>query len=164
MVPRKYLLIVSISGMLVSIDQLTKFLVTTRLRPNDSIPIFEQFLRITYIQNFGMTFGLFNGVDSNTRALILLIFPIFILLGIFVLFGKLKESQTISIYGYCLVVGGALGNILDRIRAGYVVDFLDFHYQHRWHFPVFNIADCSVIFGIFLLCLRLVYEREARGD
>ncbi len=164
MVPRKYLLIVSICGMLVSIDQLTKFLVTTRLRPNDSIPVFEQFLRITYVQNFGMAFGLFNNVDPNTRALILLIFPLLILIGILFLFAKIKESQTISIYGYCLVVGGALGNILDRIRAGYVVDFLDFHFHHRWHFPAFNIADSSVTFGLALLCIHLIFEREARGE
>jgi signal peptidase II len=150
--------------MLVSIDQLTKFLVTTSLRPNDSIPIFEAFLRITYVQNSGMAFGLFANVDPNTRVLILLLFPSLILAGMLFLFAKIKESQIISIYAYCFIVGGALGNILDRVRAGHVVDFLDFHFHHRWHFPAFNIADCAVSFGIFLLCLHLIFEREARGE
>ena len=150
--------------MLVSLDQLTKFLVTLRLRPNESLPIIDNFFRITYIQNSGMAFGLMANVEPSTRTILLLFFPILVMLILFTLFTRLKEIHPLSIYSYCFIIGGGLGNLLDRIRSGFVVDFLDFHYQDRWHFPAFNIADCSISFGLFLLVLHFLFEKEGRGE
>lgn len=164
MVPRKYLLIVSICGMLVSLDQLTKFLVTLRLKPNESLPVIENFLRITYLQNSGMAFGLMSNVEPSTRTTLLLFFPILVMLVMSSLFTRLKEHHPLSIYAYCFIIGGGLGNLLDRVRSGFVVDFLDFHYQERWHFPAFNIADCSITFGLALLILHFIFEKEGRGE
>jgi signal peptidase II len=162
MVPQKYLLIVSISGMLVSLDQLTKFLILVRLRVGDSIPVIQDYFHITFVQNSGMAFGILADSSSTTKDLIFLAGPGVILFCIFYLFAKTKKDQMATIYAYCFIVGGAIGNLLDRIRTGYVVDFLDFHYQNRWHFPAFNIADCSISFGVLLLFLGIFMERDSR--
>jgi signal peptidase II len=162
MVPQKYLLIVSISGMLISLDQLTKFLVLIKLKVGDSIPVIHNYFHVTFNQNSGLAFGILAGSSSTTKDLFFLLGPSIFLCAIFYLFAKLRETQIATIYAYCFIVGGALGNLLDRIRTGYVVDFLDFHFQGKWHFPTFNIADCSISFGIFLLFLGLFLDRESR--
>ena len=122
------------------LDQLTKFLVTQRLALHDSIPILKGIFSITLIHNRGAAFGILK----NQFYLFLCVSIVTIILIYFVL--KHKSSSQLYSFSLSLILGGALGNLIDRVFFGYVVDFLDFHI---W--PVFNIADSAITSGTLIL-------------
>ncbi len=86
--------------------------------------------------------------------------PSIILAIILCVFYRHRENQGLSVYALALIVGGALGNIADRIRLGFVVDFMDFHWNNIWHFPAFNVADVAISVGVGLLMSGMLFERE----
>lgn len=123
------------------LDQLTKFAVQRAFAPGESLPALPPLLSLTYVQNTGAAFGLFKG----QRVL-------FILLAAGIAAWILREALAApaqsrsAAWGFALVLGGSAGNLIDRLRFGYVVDFLDFHV---W--PVFNVADSAITVGVALL-------------
>jgi len=128
---------------LVVLDQATKFLVVTNLSYGQSIPILFNLLSITYVHNFGAAFGLFAGHR--------LVFVVAVLVTLAILFiwrKDLARSGPKALYSCGLLMGGALGNLVDRLRLGYVIDFIDLGW---W--PVFNIADCGIVLGAISLAL-----------
>ena len=132
-----------IGGLIFAADQLTKAFIVSALAPGESRPLIPNLLHLTHVQNTGAAFGLFKG-----RQLL------FIVLTIGVILWLLRELRRPSLpramrWGCALVVGGAAGNLLDRWRLGYVVDFIDLRV---W--PVFNVGDSAITVGIALLCLR----------
>jgi len=161
MVSRKYLILVAMTGTLVSLDQLTKFLIVIELGLGESRQIVDAFFNLTRVHNAGAAFGLFSNMAPEFREPFFLFVPIVMLALIFTVFFRLKESQQLSIFAFSLIVGGALGNLMDRLRLGYVVDFLDFHWRHLLHFPAFNLADAAITLGVFLLLLSIFFEKEA---
>ena len=124
-------------------DQLTKFAVRSCLEPAHSVPVIPPVLLLTYVQNTGAAFGLFRGYPG-----------VFVLLSVAVMGWILleflrKERLTWSTeMGLALILGGALGNVIDRLRYGYVIDFID---VRVW--PVFNAADSAITIGVTLLIL-----------
>lgn len=161
MVPRKYLILLSFTGLLVALDQLTKNLVVSRLkRPGETLELLSPFLSLTHVHNAGAAFGLLATLPENLREPFFFLVPGLTLAVIFVVFYRLKPEQSLSVFSLSLIVGGALGNLADRVRLGYVVDFLDLHWRNGWHFPAFNVADSGITAGVFLLLLGMLYERE----
>jgi len=149
------------ASMLISLDQLTKFLVTSRIRPGESLPVLDHFFHLTLVYNSGAAFGLLSNLSPSIRDPLFFLVPGITLIFVIVVFTRLRENQQLSIYALALVVGGALGNLMDRIRLGRVVDFLDFHWRHTHHFPAFNFADAAITLGVFLLFLSVLFERGA---
>jgi len=134
--------IIFIVVILVIIDQLTKFLVTKNLVLSKSIPIISNILHLTYIKNTGAAFGIFQNMNS------ILIWVTFIVIGsILFYFDKIADSKLSSVFT-AFILSGAIGNLIDRIRLGYVVDFIDFGF---W--PAFNIADSAITIGVIGLIL-----------
>lgn len=150
------------TGMLVSVDQLTKFLVTNRFRRGETLSIFDDFLNLTLVYNPGAAFGLFASLPVEAREPLFFLVPGLTLVFILLVFSRLAENQQLSIYSLSMIVGGALGNIMDRLRLGHVIDFLDLHWQNTMHFPAFNVADAAISVGVALLFVSLVYEKESR--
>ena len=164
--PHRYSLLVGVAGFVVLIDQITKFWVQKTMRLYESIPVVPGLLDLHYIRNTGAAFGFLSGSHSDFRI------PFFILVSvaaigiILFLFHKLEESEVLMPLALSLVLGGALGNLIDRIRLGEVVDFISFHYK-AFHWPAFNVADIGITTGVFLLVLRIFLfdKREsARRD
>lgn len=151
-------------GMLVAFDQLTKFLILSNFRLGESISIVKSYFNLTLVHNPGAAFGMLATLPPEWREPFFLIVPIATLLVIMGVFVKLEETQHISIYSLSMIVGGALGNLIDRVRLGYVIDFLDFHWDFQHHFPAFNVADSAITIGVFLLILSMFYEKEARKE
>lgn len=147
-------------GMLIAIDQLTKFLITGNFRLGQNISVFDNYLNLTLVYNHGAAFGLFASMDPSWREPFFFIVPCATLLLILFVFTRLKESQQMSIYALSSIVGGAVGNLIDRLRLGFVVDFIDFHWKNKYHFPAFNIADTAITIGVFILLLSILYEKE----
>jgi len=144
------ILIISVSIFL--IDQITKFIVVNKMDIADTIHIIKNFFRITYVQNTGAAWSILTGY----RMVLILI--TILILGIFISFLlKLKEIKKSEQIIYGVLVGGILGNLIDRIRLGYVVDFLDFNFG-SFYFPVFNLADTFIVIAGIVLIFKLMKE------
>ena len=141
----KHLTIFSIALLIVFLDQLTKYLVKTSFQLKESMPIISNIFHLTYIQNFGAGFGILQ----NQKWI--LIFISMIVIGIiFYYFDKIKEKELLLQALVAFILGGTVGNLIDRLLNGYVIDFLDFKI---W--PIFNIADSFVTMGVIGLIIYL---------
>lgn len=140
-------LTLAIAGILV-LDQLTKYLVWSRFALGESIPLINDLFSLTYVRNIGAAWGILSGWGI---LLILLAVGmlVFITLCRTRVFGDGKLAETI----YVLLFSGITGNLFDRIRLGYVVDFLDF-YHGDWHFPAFNVADICICVSVGLYLIQ----------
>ena len=153
----KYLFVVLISAGVLCLDQATKIFVHIQLRMGEPIALIEGFFNISYIGNSGGAFGLFGESPDWVRFILFLFFPIVCVVLIFMM---LRETQNrFQVLALSFVLGGAGGNYLDRIRMGYVVDFIDWHIKD-WHWPTFNVADSFIVTGVFILLF--FYLREMR--
>lgn len=126
--------------LIIIIDQITKFLVETNLI-NTKVPVIENIFYLTYLQNTGGAWGLLE----NNKMIFIIVIPI-VLIAIFIYLFKCKNISKLESLGFCIVIGGAIGNYIDRLVRGYVVDFIDLVV---W--PVFNIADVAVVVGVGLI-------------
>lgn len=163
MVSRKYLILLSMLGFLVAADQLTKNFVAGHFHLGETKALLENFFNITRVHNRGVAFGLLTTLSSEMRDSVFFLVPGLTLLAIFFVFYRLRAGQTMSIYALSMIIGGALGNLVDRFRLGYVIDFLDFHWHEGWHFPAFNVADMGVTCGVGLLLFGMLTEKEGEN-
>jgi len=139
-----YILILAV----VVLDQISKYYIQTNMDLNNSIPVIEGFFSITYIQNTGAAFSILQG-----KTIILMLIQVLVILTIFVYVLLKKNSLHWTLkMSLAFIVGGGLGNLIDRISYGYVVDFLHFHF---W--PIFNVADISVCIGCGLLIIYVFF-------
>lgn len=146
-----------ISLIILLIDVLTKQIVIRTMFPHQSITIIHNFFQITYAKNTGVAFSILEGKQ------LLIIIMTLIVLGIFIKYIKELATTKYDIIAYALVIGGALGNLLDRIIYGYVIDFLDFQI-FNYNFPIFNVADIGIVVGIFLLLLKNFKESRNNNE
>jgi signal peptidase II len=139
----KNILLIFYIGILIIIsDQITKFLITKYMALHQSIPLIKNILHLTYIQNTGAGFGILKG--SNT----ILIFTSLIIIGVILFnFKKIIKEKPVHI-PIALILGGAIGNLIDRILIGHVIDFIDFRI---W--PAFNVADSAITIGAVWLII-----------
>jgi len=143
-----------IAVFLVALDQMTKFLAVSRLTVNDSIPLMNGVLHITLTKNTGAAFGIFKGMMP------LFIFISVVTIFIILLYAKnLRDRSPYLKNGLLLVLAGAVGNLIDRIRLGYVIDFIDVRF---W--SVFNIADTTISIGGALLVYHLFIFSRRKGS
>ena len=160
MIKRKYLILLATIGFLVAADQLSKLLIVTSLQLGHTINLVPGFFNFTLVHNPGAAFGFLATVSPSWREPFFLIVPAGTLLLIFLYFLRLKEWQSFSIYSLSLIMGGAIGNLVDRLRLGYVIDFLDFHWRFQIHFPAFNVADSAITVGVGLIIVGIFFEKE----
>ena len=139
------------------VDQLTKYLILFNMVPGQSIPIIEGFFHLTFVRNTGAAFSNFQGQRWG------LVFITSIVLCVLVVFfvRRIHQEHWSLLLAISLIIGGGAGNLLDRIRLGYVVDMFDFQI---W--PVFNVADMAVVVGCGFLILNIMWlgrNRENKG-
>jgi signal peptidase II len=136
-------------------DQLVKAAVRARLELHESIPVIADFFSLTRVHNTGAAFGMLNGVDFPFKTAVLAVVAAVALAGLVLYAASLPADQRLGRAGLAFIVGGAAGNLIDRIAAGYVVDFFDF-YWGGWHFWAFNVADVAINVGVGLMILDLL--------
>lgn len=141
--------IVMLSILFLALDQISKIIATTFLKLNTSIKIIKNFFYLTLCQNEGAAWGLFK----NSKYIIIIGTIVAIIL-IYHFVYVFKENKRNNI-AFGLLIGGLLGNLVDRIIFGYVRDFLDF-YIFKYDYPIFNIADICIVIGIFLLIIAII--------
>ena len=145
----------------VLLDQVVKAAVRPRLGLFDSITVIPGFFSLTRVHNTGAAFGLMNAVDIPFKTAAMALVQTTALVGLAIYAATLAPGQRLTRVGLSFVIGGALGNLIDRVYAGYVLDFFDF-YWGGWHFWAFNIADASITIGVALMVLDLLGVGHSR--
>jgi signal peptidase II len=140
------------------LDRATKWLVSSKIALHDSINIIPGFFRLTHVQNRGAAFGLFSESPSEWKVGMLVLFSLVALVVVSALLWKNSHTMTSTGVGLALILGGALGNLWDRVLAGHVVDFLLF-YLGTYQWPAFNVADSAIVVGAFLLVSEILFAK-----
>ena len=157
MLKNKYIKLVVIAGVVILLDQLTKGLILRYQPFNHSVPVINGFFNITHIHNPGGAFGLMANLSPALRRIIFLFISSLAVGLIFYFFKKTPAQYSWLAVAFALIFGGAIVNLIDRIRFGVVIDFLDF-YVGNLHWPAFNIADSAISIGIgIFLYLSLIH-------
>ena len=155
---RKYAIFFLIAAIVVLADQLTKGLITQKFLIHENVEVIPGFFNLTYVRNTGGAFGLLAGEASKLRTGLFLAVSSAALGIIFYLYTKIPPGKKWLDAGLAMTFGGALGNLIDRIRFGEVVDFLDFHIGSM-HWPAFNVADSAISAGIGIFCFYLLFKK-----
>jgi len=155
---KKYIILLAIVAFVVSLDQATKTFIHTEFNLHEVSPVINGFFNITYIRNEGAAFGFLN--TASFRHVFFLIVPIIAMLTILFMLHGVRNDDRIQILALSAIFGGALGNYIDRLKLGFVVDFLDFHWKDFYHFPSFNVADMAIVGGVGLLIIVIILETK----
>ncbi|MEO8191122.1 MAG: signal peptidase II [Acidobacteriota bacterium] len=145
-------------GVLV-LDQWSKGLITRSFEVHQSASVITNLFDLTYVRNSGAAFGLFASVDSSVKAIVLNSVAVLVFLVVSAYALRSSHRSIRLQLGFALILGGAVGNLLDRVRFGYVVDFLDISISgHHW--PAFNVADSAICMGVALLFLDMLRSED----
>lgn len=142
-----------VAALVLTADQLTKLWVSWVLAPGQSVPVVGLF-HISYTTNTGAAFGILRG-----QSMLLTLAALLVVAALFSFYRHLSSFGLLTRVALGLILGGSLGNLIDRLRLGYVVDFLDFTY---W--PAFNVADSSIVVGVILLAYSLLFVMSRKKD
>lgn len=145
----------AIAALVVAIDQIVKVVVRSALELHESITVIPGFFDLARVHNTGAAFGLLNAADFPFKAAVLILVATAALAGLIAYGASLPAEQRLARAGLALVVGGAAGNLIDRIAFGYVLDFVDLYWR-GWHFWAFNVADAAITVGVGLMILDLL--------
>jgi len=149
---RGYSFQLTVAAVIVVADQLTKLLIRREFELYDTTAVIPNLFSLTRIHNTGAAFGLLDGVDLPFKTGLLALVSVAALVGLVMFAVSLPEMHRLARVGVALVVGGAAGNLIDRVWLGYVVDFVDV-YWGTWHFWAFNVADSAISVGMALIIL-----------
>jgi signal peptidase II len=144
---------------IVIIDQGTKYLAIIRLKDKQPISIINNFLQLKYVENRGAAFGILQN-----KQMPLIIFTFLILIGIIYYLYKNRKLTKISKISLWGIIGGSIGNLIDRIRLNFVVDYIDVNFWGYYDFPVFNLADSFLVVFTILLSILVFTEKYERVD
>ncbi len=154
--------LLGVALVIVVLDQVTKRLVTQTMHVHDSIPVISGLFNLTHIRNPGAAFGIFATTHSAFRLIFFVGTSIIALGLLWTIFCRLHPEDWWGHLTVAGIVGGAIGNLIDRLRYGEVVDFLDF-YVGGYHWPAFNVADSAISVGVVSLLIMFVLEKKRDG-
>lgn len=159
---RKFAVPALAAGGLTLADQVSKAWVVSRFEPYEAKAVLANFLHVVHVRNTGAAFGLLSRLNPEWVQPLLVAATAFATVAILAYIYFLPRRGPAP-FGLGLILGGAVGNLIDRARLGYVVDFLDVHwYNHHW--PAFNVADIGITVGVFLLILDMLYWSKEDED
>jgi signal peptidase II len=156
---RKYNFLIAFA--VLALDRLTKWAISHRLSLHDSIPVIPGFFRIVHAENPGAAFGLFADSPAEWKVSLLILFSLIALVIVTALLWKSSHRLTSTGIGLALILGGAVGNLWDRLVSKHVVDFLLF-YIGRYQWPAFNVADSAIVMGAGLLVFEILFTKSPR--
>ena len=159
----KFVLLGFIVTVVLVIDQITKYYIYSRFRLGESLPVIPDLFSITYVRNTGAAFGLFHRAPTWFRDPFFVVVPILALVVISTLLMSVPQAKKLPQVGLSLIFSGAIGNLIDRVRFGYVVDFLDvFWREHHW--PAFNVADSCIVVGVGIVLILSFFEEKHQKE
>ncbi len=159
----RYLILALISLGTIILDQVTKTHIMQTMRLHESIPIIPSFFSLTYIRNPGAAFGILASSSNGFRLLFFGFTSLFALVLLGTIFFRLHQDDLVGQLSIAGILGGAVGNLLDRLRYGEVIDFLDF-YIDIYHWPAFNVADAAISVGVCFLIVHFAFEKKEKEE
>jgi len=149
---------------IVIVDQATKLWAESDLkeRPGATITVIDGVFNLKYARNPGAAFSLFRDWSPRTRGVFFIVVSIVAVGAMIVLYRRMPERRPLYEWALGLLIGGAVGNLIDRIRFNEVIDFLDLHWKNT-HWPTFNVADTAIVVGIGLVLLDAFRQRPRHG-
>jgi len=144
----------------VLLDQITKFWIVNSFNLYETREIIPGFFNLVYCTNSGAAFSILAGPSSLVRQCFFIVVTIIALVFVISLYRKHREQSKLYLYGFGLIAGGAVGNLIDRLRHGAVIDFLDFYIGYR-HWPAFNLADSAITIGTGLIMLVMFVSEKS---
>jgi signal peptidase II len=158
---RTYHLFIALGILL--LDRLSKRLVAKDIGLHDSIAVIPRIFYITHVENRGAAFGLFNDSPSEWKIALLVLFSVVALVIVSALLWRSSHTMTASAVGLSLILGGAVGNLWDRLLNGRVVDFL-LVYIGSYPWPAFNVADSAIVVGAGLLVFEILFVKPPAAE
>jgi signal peptidase II len=158
---RKYAFVLSVAAVVVVLDQVTKWYIRRTIGLHESIVVLDSFFHITYVRNAGGAFSLFAGAPRALRLPFFILVAIIAVVALLAFVRRVEPGRRLLLFGLGAILGGAMGNLADRMRSGEVTDFLDFHW-HGWYWPAFNVADSFISTGMVILLLYSFFWSDER--
>ena len=143
------------AAVVVAVDQATKAVVRSRFALHEGVTVIPGLLDLTRVHNTGAAYGFLDQTDFPFKTAVLALIALAALTGLAIYAATLEAGQKLTRAGLSLVIGGATGNLIDRVTWGYVLDFVDV-YRGGWHFWAFNVADAAISVGVALMILELL--------
>ncbi len=160
---RRFKILFAVSVMVLLLDQVSKIAVVRSFVPWESVPLIEGFFNLVRVHNTGAAFGFMNNPDSTAQLWFFGVAAVVAGMIIFFIAKTEKSESPLFFSALGFILGGAAGNLIDRVHYKYVVDFLDFHIS-GWHWPAFNVADIAICLGVFGLALQMWKTRHETED
>jgi len=154
----KYIIIIIVTLPVIVLDQLSKVYIQKTMKLHQTIKVIDGLFDITYVLNKGAAFSFLADKPEGFTIPFFIIVSVIAIGIIGFLFYKTEKSDYVSLIAFALLLGGSIGNLIDRIRHGAVTDFLDFYIQ-QYHWPAFNVADSAITTGVFLFLFSQVFTR-----
>ena len=157
----KYNIAIGVSLFVIIADQITKIIIRSHLALFEKIPMLP-FLDIVHLRNPGAAFGMLNDLPENMRTPLFAFILIVAFIAILFFLKKAENNDRILIFSLSLILGGAIGNSIDRFRFGYVTDFIDFHWfeNPKYHWFPFNVADAAITIGVILILFEALFLKK----
>lgn len=155
----KYTILALVSTIGIIVDQWTKNLVHSKFAWGESVAVIKNFFSLTYVRNSGAAFGILHKAPAYFRDPFFIAVPVVAMFIILFLYFKLQENQKLTALALSLILSGAIGNLIDRLRFGYVIDFLDFYWKD-YHWPAFNVADSCIVVGVSVLFILSFFQEK----
>ena len=150
-----------VCGLIVALDQAAKALVRSRFELHESVEVIPELFNLTRVHNYGAAFGMLNAADFPFKTALLSAVAAVALSALALYSATLPMQQRVARVGLAMIAGGAVGNLIDRLGAGYVVDFIDLYWRD-WHFWAFNVADAAITVGVAFMMLDILDMRTRR--
>lgn len=150
-------ILVALTPLVLIVDQLTKLYIDGSMKLYQSIPVINGLFSITYLRNRGAAFSFL--ADASWRLPFFMLATIIAVVAILVAFHKLRDDQCFAAVSLTLILSGAVGNLIDRVRMGEVIDFLDVYWRNH-HWPAFNVADSAICVGVAMLAFDMFREEK----
>ncbi len=151
---KKYILLGVTTGLIILLDQITKFYVDSSMRLHESIPVIQGLFSITYVRNPGAAFGFLADTSPLFRSIFFVAVTVLAIILAVHYIWKSRAGEPLLTFALSLILSGAVGNLIDRVRLGEVIDFLDV-YIGSYHWPAFNVADSAISVGAVILFIEL---------
>ena len=157
----KYLWAGSIIGTVLALDQFTKYLVEKHLRMYEVVPVIHGFFNLTRVRNKGAAFSLLSTAPDGFRSVFFISVSLAAMVVIAMMIRKAKDR--LLVVSFSFIAGGAVGNLVDRMRFGEVVDFIQW-YVKSWYWPSFNVADSAITVGVALLVMDMLFHKPEQEE
>jgi len=158
---RKYWILLIFCFGILLLDQWTKYIIVQKLLLYQRVEVIQGLFNIIHVRNTGGAFGIFGGKRGGMGSILFVVVSLIAIGAIVFLFVKTRENEKTLALSFSLILSGALGNLIDRLHYGEVVDFLDFHVA-AYHWPAFNVADSAICVGIGLMALEVLRRDRKR--